>query len=157
MFKPVLARPFVARSFSTTIKAAQDSRPLFDSSLFKAISNKAANPTAISNENSSSAPGGKVDLLSMLSPRDDALGSKLTGPMAGRTVAVFNGNTMRAFQRLNSIIRSNEIAEEKRQQRFYLKPGKAKEQQRSQKHRKEFMKGFKSLIEVVKDAKRKGY
>lgn len=112
------------------------------------------------NESAKGGLGGKSgNSLSALlqSPREDAINSKLTGIQAGRTVDVFNGNTIAAFQRLSSIVRSNGIARDKRAQRFYLKPGKAKEIRRSQKHRRDFMKSFKHLIEVVKDAKRKGY
>ncbi len=93
----------------------------------------------------------------MQSPREAALHSKLTGIQAGRTVDVFTGNTAAAFQRLGAVVRANGIMRDKRSQRFYLKPGKAREMRRSRKHRKEFMKSFKHLIEVVKDAKRKGY
>lgn len=93
----------------------------------------------------------------MQSPREDAMSSKLTGVQAGRTIDVFSGNTMAAFQRLGSVVRSNSIFKDKRAQRFHLKPGKARELRKSLKHRKEFMKSFKNLIDVVKDAKRKGY
>ncbi|SCU87119.1 LAMI_0D04808g1_1 [Lachancea mirantina] len=99
----------------------------------------------------------QVDPTSMLSPKEDALTSRVTGVRAGRTVNVFNGDTSGAFRQLNSIVFANRIAQDRRSQRFYLKPGKAKEMRRSQRHRRDFMKGFKRLIEVVKDANRKGY
>lgn len=90
-------------------------------------------------------------------PRDDALSSRLTGVSAGRTVDVFNNDTSSAFRQLNSIMFANKIPQDSRNQRFYMKPGKVAELKRSQKHRRDFMKGFKRLIEIVKDAKRKGY
>lgn len=90
-------------------------------------------------------------------PKDDALSSRLTGVVAGRTVNVFNNDTANAFRQLNSIMFANNIAQDKRSQRFHMKPGKVAEMKRSQKHRRDFMKGFKRLIEIVKDAKRKGY
>lgn len=90
-------------------------------------------------------------------PKDDALSSRLTGVVAGRTVNVFNNDTSNAFRQLNAIMFANNIAQDKRAQRFYMKPGKVAEMKRSQKHRRDFMKGFKRLIEIVKDAKRKGY
>lgn len=90
-------------------------------------------------------------------PKDDALSSRLTGVVAGRTVDVFNNDTANACRQLNSMMFANNIAQDKRAQRFYLKPGKVAEMKKSQKHRKDFMKGFKRLIEIVKDAKRKGY
>ncbi|KAH3902564.1 uncharacterized protein SCODWIG_00295 [Saccharomycodes ludwigii] len=96
-----------------------------------------------------------IDLDS--NPREDALTSKMFGIKAGRTVSVIKGNTSDSFRVLQSIVRENNIAHDKRKQRFYLKPGKLREAKKSQKHRKEFMKGFKRLIEIVKDAKRKGY
>ncbi|QEU62818.1 Mrp21 [Kluyveromyces lactis] len=116
--------------------------------------------TPLSKSAKESSNGSRKDMsfsAMMQSPREDALSSKLTGIQAGRTIDVFSGNTMAAFQRLGSIVRSNSIQKDKRAQRFYLKPGKARELRKSQKHRKEFMKSFKNLIEVVKDAKRKGY
>lgn len=120
------------------------------------------NPFAQQEANSSLKIGFGSDVrssisMAMQSPREDAVNSRLTGIQAGRTVDVFSGNTLAAFQRLDSIVRSNGIARDKRQQRFYLKPGKAREMRRSQKHRRDFMKSFKHMIEVVKDAKRKGY
>lgn len=90
-------------------------------------------------------------------PKDDALSSRLTGVIAGRTVDVFNNDTSNAFRQLNSIMFSNKIPQDSRNQRFYMKPGKVAELKKSQRHRRDFMKGFKRLIDIVKDAKRKGY
>lgn len=165
------------RNFFTSAKLLQQQPPVFDPSYLNPLTQNSFNNDK--NKFQKSNYGNKQGSLSnlklnfdskvtdasdrtfdpnlMLSPKEDSLGSKLTGITAGRSVSVFNGNTMLAFQRLNSIIRSNQISRDKRNQRFYLKPGKAKEMRRSQKHRREFMKGFKRLIDVVKDAKRKGY
>lgn len=151
MLKHFNLAPFGARSFTILPRSAQKQNSLFDSSLLKPLGNK-SNPVRYTN-----AINGINDMTSMLSPREDAFGSKLTGIKAGRTVAVYNGNTMQAFFRLQALVKSNHIALEKRKQRFYLKPGKVRELRKSQKHRRDFMKGFKRLISVVKDAKRKGY
>lgn len=88
--------------------------------------------------------------------RETALSTKF-GPLAGRTVDVINGDTNTAFRRLDAILTSNGVWKDRRDQRFHMKPGKKKELKRSQHHRKKFMKGFKRLMDVVKDANRKGY
>lgn len=88
--------------------------------------------------------------------RETALATKF-GPIAGRTVDVINGDTASAFRKLDYILSSNSVWKDSKNQRFHMKPGKRKEMKRSQHHRKRFMKGFKRLMDVVKDAKRKGY
>ncbi|CAL9730946.1 small ribosomal subunit protein bS21m [Monosporozyma unispora] len=98
----------------------------------------------------------KALLLENSDIRETALSTKF-GPLAGRTVDVINGDTATAFRRLDSIISSNQVWKDRRDQRFHMKPGKKKELKRSTHHRKIFMKGFKRLMDVVKDANRKGY
>ncbi|AET40982.1 mitochondrial 37S ribosomal protein bS21m Ecym_7132 [Eremothecium cymbalariae DBVPG len=150
------------RSFSACVRATEK-HPVFNSKLLNPIHDRISSDTnniSKPNEsilNQSFRPNNIFDINTMLSPREDALSSKLTGIQAGRSVSVFNGNTMQALGRLNAVVKSNQIPRDKANQRFYLKPGKAREIRRSQKHRKDFMQGFKRLIEVVKDAKRKGY
>lgn len=63
-------------------------------------------------------------------------------------------NDYRAFQQMVS---RNRIAMTQREQQFYIRPGRKRRLAKSKKHRKEFMAGFKHLIGLVKDAKRKGY
>ena len=89
--------------------------------------------------------------------REEAASLKNYSIKTGRTVDVNNGDTATAFRLLNSIVNANNIPGDKRSQRFYIKPGKKAEMKRSQRHRREFMKGFKRLMDIVKDAKRKGY
>lgn len=98
----------------------------------------------------------KALLLENSEIREVALSTKF-GPLAGRTVDVINGDTATAFRRLDSIISSNQVWKDRREQRFHMKPGKKKELKRSTHHRKVFLKGFKRLMDVVKDANRKGY
>lgn len=98
----------------------------------------------------------KAILLENSEIREVALSTKF-GPLAGRTVDVINGDTATAFRRLDTIISSNQVWKDRRDQRFHMKPGKKKELKRSTHHRKVFLKGFKRLMDVVKDANRKGY
>ncbi|KAK5779888.1 mitochondrial 37S ribosomal protein bS21m MRP21 PWA37_001743 [Arxiozyma heterogenica] len=98
----------------------------------------------------------KALLLENSDIRETALSTKF-GPLAGRTVDVINSDTATAFRRLASILSSNQVWKDRRDQRFYMKPGKKKELKRSQHHRRRFMKGFKRLMDIVKDANRKGY
>lgn len=158
--------PFNARFFSVGRRANQEF-PSFDHSLLNPLSNK--KPTSKSDQLSqslthdhrqksktrSNGPRGFTEFAH--NPRDDALSSRLTGVVAGRTVNVFNNDTSNAFRQLNGIMFANKIPQDSRNQRFYMKPGKVAEMKKSQRHRRDFMKGFKRLIEIVKDAKRKGY
>lgn len=92
-----------------------------------------------------------------LGAREDAFLSRLTGVQGGRVVDVSHGNTGAAMRQLNSILRANNVAQDQRDQRFYMKPGKRAERKRAQRHRRDFLKGFKILVDTVKDATRKGY
>lgn len=98
----------------------------------------------------------KALLLENLAIRETALSTKF-GPLAGRTVEVINGDTAAAFRRLDAIASSDQVWRDRRDQKFYMKSGKKKELKRSQHHRRRSMKGFKRLMDIVKDANRKGY
>ncbi|XDT25940.1 Ribosomal protein S21 [Nakaseomyces glabratus] len=89
--------------------------------------------------------------------REEVLETPIRGVQAGRTVGVINGDTATAVRRLTTKLIANGVPMDKRKQRFHMKPGKAAELKRSQRHRRDFKKGFKRLIEIVKDARRKGY
>ncbi|SCU95333.1 LAME_0F11738g1_1 [Lachancea meyersii CBS 8951] len=149
------------RAFSASFKVlSSTSSPLFDPTQLNPLSNgKKNSATSARLQINTPAPGQQryAAVSFVASPKEDALTSRLTGIRAGRTVDVFNGDTAGAFRQLNSVVFANRIAHDKRNQRFHIKRGKAKEMRSSQRHRREFMKGFKRLIEVVKDAKRKGY
>lgn len=154
------------RLFSSCRRANQDF-PSFDHSLLNPLSNKKSTSKSdqlsqslnhdYRQKSKSGSNGPRVFVGFAHNPRDDALSSRLTGVIAGRTVNVFNSDTSSAFRQLNGIMFANKIPQESRNQRFYMKPGKVAEMKRSQRHRRDFMKGFKRLIEIVKDAKRKGY
>lgn len=90
--------------------------------------------------------------------REEALdGTTVRGVQAGRTVVVHNGDTSTALRRLTRKLVSNAVPMDRKNQKFHMKPGKVAEMKRSRRHRRDFKKGFKRLIEIVKDAKRKGY
>ncbi|SCU97638.1 LADA_0H07316g1_1 [Lachancea dasiensis] len=148
------------RAFSSSFRLSNSaSSPIFDPSQLNPLSNaRKTSETSAKLQLNIPASGQRLTAASFVaSPKEDALTSRLTGVRAGRTVDVYNGDTAGAFRQLNSVVFANRIAQDKRNQRFHVKRGKAKEMRASQKHRREFMKGFKRLIEVVKDAKRKGY
>ncbi|QLL31577.1 hypothetical protein HG536_0B04410 [Torulaspora globosa] len=172
MFKPVCHANYSAnamrsvRFFGVSCRVLQDF-PTFDHSLLNPLSNKSSqksnqlsqslNHDYVQKTRSNGQNSARKFAEFAHNPRDDALSSRLTGVAAGRTVDVFNNDTASAFRQLNSIMFANRIPQDSRNQRFYMKPGKVAELKRSQKHRRDFMKGFKRLIEIVKDAKRKGY
>ncbi|SCV01491.1 LANO_0F12024g1_1 [Lachancea nothofagi CBS 11611] len=148
------------RLMSTSMKLLNSSSsPIFDPTQLNPLSNtKKSSGSSSKLQINISAPEQRFAAASFIaSPKEDALTSRLTGVRAGRTVDVYNGDTAGAFRQLNSVVFANRIAHDKRNQRYHVKRGKAKEMRSSQRHRREFMKGFKRLIEVVKDAKRKGY
>lgn len=155
------------RLFGLSCKLHQEF-PTFDHSLLNPLSNKkhtsksnqlsqSLNHDHIQKNKSNTQNNIRAFAEFAHNPRDDALSSRLTGVTAGRTVDVYNNDSASAFRQLNSIMFANKIPQDSRNQRFYMKPGKVAELKRSQKHRRDFMKGFKRLIEIVKDAKRKGY
>lgn len=92
-----------------------------------------------------------------INPKDVAAQLRITGPRAGKIVKVINHDIDGAFRALRSVVNSNNIKGDQIDQRFYLKPGKARELKTIRKNKREFMKGFKRLMEVVKDASRRGY
>lgn len=101
--------------------------------------------------------GTQYSFTSVLNPRDDAMSSRLVDVYAGRIIEVRDHNTSQAFRSLNSMLSYNGVARDRRSQRFYMKPGKVAELKKSQRHRKVFMLAFKRMMDLVKDAKRKGY
>lgn len=88
--------------------------------------------------------------------REQSLNTRL-GIRHGRTVEVIHGDTVSAFQRLNKILREDNIPADKRKQRFYMKPCKVLRERRQQTHRKRFKQSFLHTIQQVKDARRRGY
>jgi len=90
-------------------------------------------------------------------PKDVANQLRITGPRAGKIIKVVNNDINGAFNALNGVVRSNNIRQDKRAQQFYIKPGKQRELKAIQRNKREFMKGFKRLMNIVKDASRKGY
>lgn len=62
-----------------------------------------------------------------------------------------------AIKRLDGMIRRNSIIGDLRAQEFHIRKGKKKRMIRAKRHRKLFKEGFKYLLNMVKDAKRKGY
>lgn len=90
-------------------------------------------------------------------PKDVANQLRVTGPRAGRIVKIINHDVDGAFRALQSVVRTNNIRGDLNDQRFYLKPGKARELKSIRKNKKEFMKSFRRMMQVVKDASRRGY
>lgn len=81
----------------------------------------------------------------------------ITGPISGRMTRVTGGNIDGAFRSLRYIVSSNSIRTDKNAQRFYKKPGKVAEEKTMRRKRKMFDAGIRRLIDIVKDAKRRGY
>ncbi|KAL7276295.1 hypothetical protein RUND412_000709 [Rhizina undulata] len=77
------------------------------------------------------------------------------GPSAGRSVAV-TGDLAQAFTRLRYIVTSNNVKYDERRQKFHERPGMKRKRLRSERHRKRFKAGFKRMIKVVLEMKKKG-
>ncbi|CCE65200.1 hypothetical protein TPHA_0K00660 [Tetrapisispora phaffii CBS 4417] len=148
------------RAFSRTVKVAS-SQPIFDPLQLNPIrSGGTSNINSSLKDLNDANKKRKQELLKssfQLQPKDDALSARMVGVQAGRTVDIFNGNTQNGLRQLSSLVYTNNIPQDRKDQMFYKKPGKVAERKRSLRHRKEFKKGFQRLIEIVKDAKRKGY
>lgn len=82
---------------------------------------------------------------------------KVTGPLAGRIVTVRNGDINTAYRNIKFIINSNNIRGESMAQRFHMKPGKKLELKRIRRKKKMFNEGIRRLMDLVKEAKRRGY
>lgn len=121
------------------------------------LNKDSSNPQAGTNKNRAQNNGKTPDLVK--SARNDALTSRLTGPMAGRTVSISGSsvNFNSSFTILNSLLRSSNIQQMTRDQKVYLKPSKKHEMLRARKHRIRFKKAFVEMMSLVNDAKRRGY
>ncbi|ODV93181.1 hypothetical protein PACTADRAFT_51800 [Pachysolen tannophilus NRRL Y-2460] len=91
------------------------------------------------------------------SPKMIASETPITGVLAGRTVDVRSGNVSGALASLNRLLKINNIQKTLIKQRFYMKPGKVQAQIRVDSRKRRFDKGFRRLLNVVKEAKRRGY
>jgi ribosomal protein S21 len=77
------------------------------------------------------------------------------GPTAGRSVVV-QTDVAQAFMRLKSILSQNRVKQDFFLQKFHERPGKKRKRLRSERHRKRFKEGFRRMIAVVMDMKKKG-
>ncbi|ONH68890.1 hypothetical protein BON22_1607 [Cyberlindnera fabianii] len=98
-----------------------------------------------------------IDEKDFVEPKEVAKNIPITGPIAGRMVKVDNGDVDRAFRHLKNVVNANNIRFDKQQQRFYKKPGKALEEKRIRRKKRMFDEGIRRLMNIVKDAKRRGY
>ncbi|KAH3672148.1 hypothetical protein WICPIJ_010117 [Wickerhamomyces pijperi] len=90
-------------------------------------------------------------------PRVKGLELPLTGPIAGRMVKIHNFDLNTAFKKLRGVISANNIKGEKMAQRFYKKPGKVLEEKQIRRKKRVFNEGVRRLMQVVVEAKRRGY
>lgn len=63
----------------------------------------------------------------------------------------------RAINKLRTLIRTNNISHEAREQQYHVRNGVKRRETRSRNHRAGFKQGFLTMLNKVKDAKRKGY
>lgn len=77
------------------------------------------------------------------------------GPTAGRSVLVTT-DLAQAFMRLKSIISQNKVRQDFHSQRFHERPGLKRKRLRSERHRRRFKEGFKRMVSIVMDMKKKG-
>ncbi|KAA8894934.1 hypothetical protein FN846DRAFT_894624 [Sphaerosporella brunnea] len=77
------------------------------------------------------------------------------GPTAGRSVVV-QGDVAQAFMRLRSIISQNKVRQDFHYQKFHERPGLKRKRLRSERHRRRFKEGFKRMVALVMDMRKKG-
>ncbi|KAF8253181.1 hypothetical protein K440DRAFT_627440 [Wilcoxina mikolae CBS 423.85] len=77
------------------------------------------------------------------------------GPTAGRSVLVTT-DLAQAFMRLKSIISQNKVRQDFHIQKFHERPGLKRKRLRSERHRRRFKEGFKRMVSIVMDMKKKG-
>ncbi|CCH47127.1 37S ribosomal protein MRP21, mitochondrial [Wickerhamomyces ciferrii] len=90
-------------------------------------------------------------------PKDVAKQLRITNPTAGKIYNVVNNDINGAFRALQSNLNANKVKQDKINQRFHIKPGKAREAKTIRRNKVVFMNGFRRLMNVVRDAKRRGY
>ncbi|KAL6940313.1 hypothetical protein ACO0QE_004211 [Hanseniaspora vineae] len=81
----------------------------------------------------------------------------LTGPRAGRTVQVRNGDVSMATRQLNRMLNDAKIAQTTMDQRYYIRPSKQKLLKKVRRKKREFSLAFGGLLRTVQEIKRKGY
>ncbi|KAL6937889.1 hypothetical protein ACO0RG_004414 [Hanseniaspora osmophila] len=81
----------------------------------------------------------------------------LTGPRAGRTVQVRNGDINMATRQLNRMLNDAKIAQTTMDQRYYIRPSKQKLLKKVRRKKREFSLAFGDLLRTVQEIKRKGY
>jgi len=77
------------------------------------------------------------------------------GPTAGRSVVVIT-DVAQAFMKLRSVISQNKVRQDWNRQRFHERPGSKRKRLKSERHRRRFKEGFKRMVRVVLDMKKKG-
>ena len=77
------------------------------------------------------------------------------GPAAGRSVLV-NGDVAQAFMKLRTIIAQNKVRSDFAAQKFHEAPSVKRKRLASLRHRRRFKEGFKRMVAVVMDMKKKG-
>ena len=77
------------------------------------------------------------------------------GPTAGRSVIV-QADVAQAFMRLRSIISQNKVRQDFHRQKFYEPKSMKRKRLRSERYRIRFKEGFRRMISVVQDMKKKG-
>lgn len=78
-------------------------------------------------------------------------------PSLGRTIQVRNGELNGALAMLNARLKKNQVASDKRKQRFHVRRGQLKKEVRSQRWRKLFKTSFKATVERCEKLRRQGW
>lgn len=77
------------------------------------------------------------------------------GPTAGRSVLVTT-DVSQALMRLRSILSQNKVRQDFHMQKFHERPGLKRKRLASERHRRRFKEGFKRMVSIVLDMKKKG-
>jgi ribosomal protein S21 len=162
-----------------TAASARPVASLFPARTLRPFSTSAARPAGNNNEKNSPAMLGNLFETLLATPRTSAssnlfrpdFGSSPSsmpvshinapqkppkmGPTAGRSVVV-QTDVAQAFMKLKSILSQNRVKQDFHLQRFHERPGLKRKRLRSERHRKRFKEGFRRMIAVVMDMKKKG-
>ena len=77
------------------------------------------------------------------------------GPTAGRSVLVTT-DVSQALMRLKSILSQNKVRQQFHMQKFHESRGLKRKRLASERHRRRFKEGFKRMVSIVLDMKKKG-
>jgi ribosomal protein S21 len=160
--KPGISYPFVlfSHSFSTSPHLL-NGRPTFVPAKSPSAAHKSWNESPVKEAPTDTevlnAPSrGTIDRYAGLGEEEFRLMPR-TGPMSGRTVAVFRDRVGMGMARLNRILKANNVVNESKRYMERLPPHLVRNRKRAAAHRRRFAQGVARMAGIVLRMRRKSH